>query len=42
MRRDWAENLYVSQVNEAGRKALEDHLEAMLDLDEGEASRWCR
>ena len=35
MRSDWADNLYPGQGNEAGRKALEDHLEAMLDLDEG-------
>lgn len=37
-RRDWAENLYPGSANEEGRKALEAHLTAMLDLDEGEGS----
>ena len=36
MRRDWAENLYPGEGNEPGRKALEEHLKALLDLDEGE------
>jgi type VI secretion system protein ImpL len=35
MRRDWADNLYPGTTNAAGRKALEEHLRAMLDLDEG-------
>ena len=36
MRQDWAENLYMGEGNEPGRKALEEHLQAMMDLDEGE------
>ncbi|HET9903862.1 MAG TPA: type VI secretion system membrane subunit TssM, partial [Xanthobacteraceae bacterium] len=32
MRRDWAENLYPGAANAEGRKALEEHLVAMLDL----------
>ncbi|MCW6506724.1 type VI secretion system membrane subunit TssM [Lichenifustis flavocetrariae] len=36
MRRDWADNLYLGEGNEPGRKALEEHLQAMLDLDEGD------
>jgi type VI secretion system protein ImpL len=36
MQRDWAENLYPGAGNAAGRKALEEHLDAMLDLEEGE------
>src|SRR6185312_14521277 len=36
MRRDWADNLYPGAGNVAGRKALEEHLAAMLDLDSGE------
>jgi type VI secretion system protein ImpL len=35
MRRDWAENLYPGASNAEGRKLLEDHLEAMLDLETG-------
>jgi type VI secretion system protein ImpL len=31
--RDWADNLYPGSANEEGRKALEAHLAAMLDLD---------
>ncbi len=36
MRRDWADNLYTGEEKEAGRQALEGHLQAMLDLDEGQ------
>ncbi len=36
MRQDWADNLYMGEGNEPGRKALEDHLQAMMDLDGGE------
>jgi type VI secretion system protein ImpL len=36
MRRDWADNLYPGAGNAAGRKALEDHLVAMLDLEAGQ------
>jgi len=36
MRRDWADNLYPGAGNANGRKALEDHLTAMLDLDSGQ------
>jgi type VI secretion system protein ImpL len=36
MRSDWAENLYQGASNAGGRKALEDELVAMLDLEEGE------
>ena len=35
MRRDWAENLYPGVPNAEGRKLLEDHLDAMLDLATG-------
>jgi len=35
MRRDWAENLYPGASNAEGRKALEEHLDAMLDLENG-------
>ena len=37
MRRDWADNLYPGAANDDGRKALEEHLVAMLDLDAGQA-----
>ena len=33
MRQDWADNLYPGAGNADGRKVLEEHLEAMLDLD---------
>ena len=33
MRRDWADNLYPGAGNASGRKALEEHLTAMLDLE---------
>jgi type VI secretion system protein ImpL len=36
MRRDWAENLYPGAGNADGRKGLEEHLMAMLDLENGE------
>jgi type VI secretion system protein ImpL len=36
MQRDWADNLYPGAGNVAGRKALEEHLVAMLDLEEGQ------
>ena len=35
MRRDWVENLYPGASNAEGRKLLEDHLDAMLDLETG-------
>lgn len=35
MKRDWADNLYPGQGNEAGRQNLQSHLEAMLTLDDG-------
>ena len=35
MRRDWSENLYPGVGNEAGRRSLEEHLTAMLNLDDG-------
>jgi type VI secretion system protein ImpL len=35
MRRDWAENLYPGAANARGRQALEEHLVAMLELDDG-------
>jgi len=35
MRLDWAENLFPGAANAKGREALEEHLVAMLDLDEG-------
>ncbi len=34
-RRDWAENLYPGAGFARGRQLLEDHLRAMLDLDDG-------
>ncbi|MDP4024936.1 type VI secretion system membrane subunit TssM [Methylobacterium sp. NEAU 140] len=34
-RRDWAENLYPGAGFGRGRQLLEDHLQAMLDLDDG-------
>ena len=36
MARDWADNLYPGAGAKDGRNALEEHLNAMLDLDEGE------
>lgn len=36
MRNDWADNLYPGSGNANGRKALVEHLVAMLDLDEGQ------
>ena len=36
MRRDWADNLYPGAGNADGRKALEEHLDAMLDLEAGQ------
>jgi type VI secretion system protein ImpL len=35
-RRDWNDNLYPGAANVEGRKALEDHLLAMFDLEEGD------
>jgi type VI secretion system protein ImpL len=35
---DWSENLYPGPKNTAGRKELEEHLLAMLDLDTGHHS----
>ena len=35
MRRDWADTLYPGAGNAGGRKALEEHLVAMLDLEAG-------
>ena len=35
MQRDWAENLYPGASNAEGRKLLEQHLDAMLDLETG-------
>ena len=35
MEHDWAQNLYPGPKNAAGRKDLEQHLIAMLDLDTG-------
>lgn len=35
LRRDWAENLYPGAANATGRKLLEDHLNAMSDLQTG-------
>ncbi len=35
MRRDWADNLYRGAADAEGRKLLEDHLVAMLDLETG-------
>ena len=34
-RQDWADNLYPGAGQAAGRAALEEHLRAMLDLDDG-------
>lgn len=34
-RRDWTENLYPGAGFARGRQLLEDHLQAMLDLDDG-------
>jgi type VI secretion system protein ImpL len=31
--RDWSENLFPGSANASGRRALEDHLTAMLDLE---------
>lgn len=36
MRLDWAENLFPGPANAKGREALEEHLAAMLALDEGD------
>lgn len=36
MRLDWAENLFPGAANAKGREALQEHLVAMLDLDEGD------
>jgi type VI secretion system protein ImpL len=36
MRQDWAENLYPGAGNAEGRKELEEHLAALLDLESGE------
>jgi len=33
MQRDWAENLYPGASNAEGRKLLEEHLDAMFDLE---------
>lgn len=35
MRNDWIENLYPGAPNAEGRKALEDEVNAMLDLEDG-------
>jgi type VI secretion system protein ImpL len=35
MERDWSENLYAGPKNADGRRELEQHLIAMLDLDNG-------
>ena len=35
LRRDWADNLYPGAAYTEGRKLLEDHLVAMLDLETG-------
>ena len=35
-RRDWAENLYPGSANAEGRRALEQHLVALLDLEGAE------
>jgi type VI secretion system protein ImpL len=35
MRNDWAESLFPGAANARGRQALEEHLQAMFDLDEG-------
>ena len=36
MRRDWEENLYRTASNAEGRRMLEEHLDAMLQLDAGQ------
>lgn len=36
MRNDWSENLYPGAANADGRKALEEQLVALLDLESGE------
>ena len=36
MRQDWADNLYPGAGNADGRKELEEHLAALLDLETGE------
>jgi type VI secretion system protein ImpL len=36
MRRDWTDNLYPGASNAEGRKALEEQLDAMLDLESGQ------
>ena len=36
LRRDWAENLYPGAAYAEGRKLLEDHVVAMLDLESGQ------
>lgn len=33
MQRDWADNLYPGPTNSEGRKLLEEHLDAMFDLE---------
>ncbi len=38
MERDWSENLYAGPKNADGRKELEQHLVAMIDLDNGRNS----
>ncbi|MEJ0095444.1 MAG: type VI secretion system membrane subunit TssM [Methylocella sp.] len=38
MERDWSENLYPGPRNSEGRKELEQHLLAMLDLETGRGS----
>lgn len=38
MERDWSENLYPGPRNSEGRKELEQHLVAMLDLETGHGS----
>ena len=35
MQRDWAENLYPGAANAEGRKLLQEHLDAMLELESG-------
>ena len=39
MDRDWSENLYPGAKNSDGRKELEQHLVAMLDLETGPRPR---
>ena len=38
MQRDWAENLYPGPTNAEGRKLLEEHLDALFDLETTEAA----